>query len=164
MDEYIHGLSDALHPIARMFFVTFSRFEFALKRGDFLNGAIGSPAHPDWDKFAQALGENFFRRMKTAPEANIFFSARAKKLVVIAANEADFQSPPEIRNAQQLFEATRQVRNNLFHGEKAYVTQRDVDLMTAALFVLDSAFTTAMQDPRCNKMTLAFTFSAVAPS
>jgi hypothetical protein len=163
MNEYRQGLDEALMPLARMFCVTFSRFEFALKRGDFLKGEIGSAAHADWDKFANALGPAFLKRMNAAPEADIFFSARPKKLMVIAKDDVDFQEPPAIVSVQQLFEAIRLIRNNLFHGEKTYITQRDNDLITAALFVLDNAFSAAMNDPECQKMTLAFVYAAINP-
>jgi hypothetical protein len=60
-----------------------------------------------------------------------------------------------------LFEAVRLVRNNLFHGEKARLDDRDVDLLNASLFVLDLAMAWCAREVRCRRVPAAFVFAVV---
>jgi hypothetical protein len=161
--DYRSGLGDSISLPAREFFATFSRFEFALKRGGFLRGQVGEAASPDWNRFASALGLAFYEAMKADSRAAIFFLAPPKKLVVTGQDKTEFQSTAAITNSQQLFDALRLIRNNLFHGEKANVDDRDRALIGAALFVLDRAFEAAAQRSDCKKMTGAFAYTAINP-
>ncbi|MEX1180418.1 MAG: hypothetical protein WEB63_06345 [Cucumibacter sp.] len=162
MNDYRVGVGDHVPALARTFFATFSRFEFALKRGGFAAGEIGKAASANWDKFAEKLDEGgFLKKIEAAPQAAIFFTRPPKRLTVIVGGEVDFEEMAVAVNAQQLLEAVRRVRNNLFHGEKTYIDDRDKDLMTAGLFVLDSAFEAAMQTTDCDRMTIAFAFAPV---
>ena len=163
MDGYRIGIGAEIAPLARTFFATFSRFEFALKRGDFALGEIGKPANPNWDAFAAKLGQSFFLEIQAAKAAAIFFDKPPKKLMVKGGGDVDFEEVPVAVNAQQLFEAVRLVRNNLFHGEKVYVGKRDEDLMNAGLSVLDAAFAAATQIRDCDRMTMAFAYAPVNP-
>lgn len=47
MNEYRFGIESSLEPIVLEFFATFSRFEFALKRGGYVSGQIGQRASPN---------------------------------------------------------------------------------------------------------------------
>jgi hypothetical protein len=161
MDAYRHGLGENLTPLTREFFATFSRFEFALKRGGFLTGQIGQAAGPDWDRFANALPKHFIERMREASGAGVFFAERPQKLLVLAKGEVAFKKQPDVTNSQQLFEALRLVRNNLFHGEKPYVSDRDEVLMKASLFVLDSAFAEASVAQDLKVVTMAFAYAGI---
>ncbi|WP_157019991.1 hypothetical protein [Mesorhizobium xinjiangense] len=129
MHDYREALRGYVDQDAVLFFCLFSRLEFALKRGGFLKGQVGGKAEPHWESFANALGNDLFIALAKAPQASIFFSQQPKRLVVAAANEIEFVKPADIKNLQMLFEAVKLVRNNLFHGEKVYVSQRDRDLM-----------------------------------
>lgn len=163
MDEYRQHLPNELPQIAIEFFALFSCFEFALKRGGFLSGDINRKARADWDGFATALGPGFFAAMQAAPEARIFFDERPKRLDRISDEDVAFREPAPIVNGQLLFEAVRLVRNNFFHGEKANVGPRDQSLMTAGLFILDSAMAACDQVHDCRKIPAAFVF-AVLPA
>lgn len=143
MNGYRAGLAGLLPPLAVEFFVAIARFDFALKRGGFLAGETDKKASADWDGFASFLGPAFFNRMKEEPPARIFFEAPPKRLVVTSDGGSEFRDAEPIANAQTLLLAVRLVRNNLFHGEKPGVNVRDEKLMTAALFILDSAFQVA---------------------
>jgi hypothetical protein len=159
MDGYRAGIAHEMTADAVTFFAVFARFEFALKRGGFLLGALGQSAHANWNDFAAALGAGFFAQMTAAKEAVIFFKNQPRCLKVTGADEVEFQKPADIVNLQQLFEAVRLVRNNLFHGEKAYLNQRDHDLIAASLFVLDSAIGECANVPACTRVPFAFIFA-----
>lgn len=161
MDGYRTDVPHQVTPEAITFFSVFSRFEFALKRGGFLGGAIGRKAAPDWDTFAGALGNDLFDRLRATKEADIFFTAQPKRLVRTGPEEVEFQDQAPIVNLQQLFEAVRLVRNNLFHGEKVAVSDRDRRLMAASLFVLDEAMEACAREPRCRRVPAAFAFADV---
>ncbi|WP_421929772.1 hypothetical protein [Neoaquamicrobium sediminum] len=159
MNQYRQAIEHAIVPEAITFFAVFSRFEFALKRGGFLLGNVGHPAGPDWARFSAALGQNFFDAMKAAPEAHILFDDPPKKLMVFAADDVRFVKPAKIVSLQLLFEAVRLVRNNLFHGEKVLISQRDRDLMKASLFVLDAAMEACQHKADCARVPYAFMFA-----
>jgi hypothetical protein len=163
MDEYRRHLPDQLPPVALQFFAAFGRFEYALKRGNFLCGEINGKARPAWNRFANALGEQFFALMQAAPEARIFFEEPPKRLIRIADDNVAFDDPIAVVNGQRLFEAICRVRNNLFHGEKAFFSERDRALMEASLFVLDHAMHACADIEACRDVPGAFEY-APAPA
>jgi hypothetical protein len=55
----VKRLVRALPDEALCFFVSFSRFEYALKRAHFVR-LDQERAEPDWDRFADELGQSFF--------------------------------------------------------------------------------------------------------
>lgn len=162
MHDYREALRGYVDQDAVLFFCLFSRLEFALKRGGFLKGQVGGKAEPHWESFANALGNDLFNALTNAPQASIFFSQQPKRLVVAAANEIEFVKPADIKNLQMLFEAVKLVRNNLFHGEKVYVSQRDRELMEASVFVLNAAINACTKIDQCKAVPIAFMFAAVA--
>jgi hypothetical protein len=139
MDDYRLYLGDEMPKLAREFFATFSRFEFALKRGGFAAGAVGGPASPDWNRFSNLLGQPFLDKMRQAPEAVVYFTEPPRKLMVVALDEVNFVDQPAIGGVQQLFEALRLARNNLFHGDKPYIGGRDETLLKQTAQALPSA-------------------------
>lgn len=124
---------------AVLFFSVFSRAEFALKRGGFCQGAVGGKAEPNWDIFANALGQAFFDAIQAAPEVHVLFVEPPRVLKVDAQGGVYFEDQAAATNAAELFVAVRRVRNNLFHGEKANFTHRDELLVRAGLHVLGAA-------------------------
>ncbi|WP_395447947.1 hypothetical protein ACHMW7_24055 [Aminobacter sp. UC22_36] len=162
MHDYREAIKGYVDQEAVLFFCLFSRIEFALKRGGFLRGQVGDKAEPHWDGFANALGNDFFDELAKAPQVSIFFKQQPKRLVVKAANEVEFVKPADIKNLQMLFEAVRLVRNNLFHGEKVYVSQRDLDLMEASIFILNAAINACSENDQCKAVPVAFMFASVA--
>jgi hypothetical protein len=119
------------------FFAAFARFEFAMMRcGYLVQIADGNRASPDWTKLSQRLGNEFFAKA-TAPASTVV-NDPPKKLIV-QGGEAIFGNPPSPAvNTKQLLEHLRQVRNNLFHGNKMFATnrQRDRQLITETLSLL----------------------------
>lgn len=161
MNEYRIGIENSLKPIALEFFATFSRFEFALKRGGYLSGQVGGRASPNWTKFGNDLGIDFFNDMRAEALARVFFEAPPKRLTVKADGSVGFTEQPALVNSQMLLESVSLVRNNLFHGEKAWIGERDERLLRAALFVLDSAFATAQKRDNMHSVCSAFQYAVI---
>jgi len=155
MRDFRQYFGEHLDHDAALFFMTFSRIEFALKRGGFVKGVEGRTAEPDWDKFARALGRDLYKELTEAPEAKNFRDQPPRRLVK-KANEVEFVQSDDIKNLQMLFEAVRLVRNNLFHGEKPYIQDRDRDLIKASMFVLDRALNACDETEGCKQVSEAF--------
>ena len=161
MNEYRNGIESSLEPVAIEFFATFSRFEFALKRSGYVLGAAGGRASPNWVQFARDLGNDFFTAMRDAEAARIFFEAPPKRLTVRPDGGVEFTEQAELANTQMLLEAVGLVRNNLFHGEKAWIGERDKRLLRASLFLLDSAFMAAQQREDMRALCDAFRHASI---
>lgn len=164
MNEYRFGIEKSLKPIAVEFFATFSRFEFALKRGSYVQGEVGRRASPDWIQFGSDLGDNFFNAMRVEKSASIFFDTPPpKRLIVKEDGGVEFTEQAALANTRMLLEAVKLVRNNLFHGEKAWVNERDERLLCASLFVLDCAFAAAQQCKNMRSFCDAFEYATINP-
>lgn len=163
MKDYRNGIEQNLAPIALEFFATFSRFEFALKRGTYAAGYEGKRASPDWIRFAGDLGDNFFTQMEAAHAARIFFEAPPKRLTIKVGGGVEFTDQAKLANTQMLLEAVGLVRNNLFHGEKIWVGERDEALIRASLFVLDSAYAAASAREDMRQVCAAFRYAHINP-
>jgi len=163
MKDYRIGIEQYLAPIAIEFFATFSRFEFALKRGNYAAGDEGKKASPDWIRFAGDLGDDFFKQMEAANAAQIFFEAPPKRLTIKVGGGVEFTDQDKLLNTQMLLAAVGLVRNNLFHGEKIYVDNRDEALIRASLFVLDSAYATANAREDMRQVCAAFRYAQINP-
>lgn len=163
MNDYRIGIEHNLAPIALEFFATFSRFEFALKRGNYVAGDEGKKASPDWNGFAGDLGEEFFKQMEAADTARIFFEAPPKRLTIKVGGGVEFTDQDKLTNTQMLLAAVGLVRNNLFHGEKIGMGDRDKALISASLFVLDSAYAKANAREDMRPVCAAFTYAQINP-
>lgn len=144
------------------FFIVFSRFEFALKRGGFLAGNVGETATANWDVFGKKLGPKFYEMIKFHPQASVFFTGPPKKLFVLDDGQADFKHLEDVINNKTLFDALKRVRNNLFHGEKLWLGERDKILIAAALFVLDTALDASSHTPDCEQVAQVFHHARVS--
>ena len=140
------------------FFALFSRFEFALKRGGFCTGAPGEKAGPNWDTFANKLGEPFFNALQNRPETEVLFREPPRALKVGPDGEPFFEDQAAPQTAADLFVAARRIRNNLFHGEKVYFLDRDRQLIAAATLVLESALEQCNDGP-LRRVGLAFAYA-----
>jgi len=84
--------------------------------------------------------------MSSSPDAEVLFQAPPDRLVVDGAEGVRWSGNPSTpRNNVELFEAVKTVRNNLLHGDKRHDVARDASLVSAALFILNSAYTEAEQ-------------------
>jgi hypothetical protein len=143
LQEYFkHKLSQVGYDL----FAVFARFEYAMKKGGYRRQNSADAA---WRAFAADLPPDFFERMKAAPEAAIYFTSPPDHLVPDTASGVRWSGKPDVPgDAAGLFDSIKTARNNLFHGDKSHNSQRDTDLMAAALFVLNAAFEAAERDRR----------------
>lgn len=117
MADCIKELLDTLPSEAISFFVFFSRFEFALKRTEYLMAGKKKRAKPNWDGFANDLGQSFLEEVRASDKAAALLTRPPKKQIVINGR-LEWQDGQLITDTKKLFEAIRLVRNNLFHGGK----------------------------------------------
>jgi hypothetical protein len=132
------------------FFLTFSRFEFALKAAGFFkrpnperqDARRPTDAKPDWDKFAVSLRSSFQPHATDAlREAFEYIQNSPPQKQVIVNNSVDWKTPvmPEHESEVEfLLRMVRSVRNNLFHGGKHNIkkTERTELLLRHSLTIL----------------------------
>jgi len=146
--ESIRKIGDSTdRKLAWYFFVFFSRFEYALKRGGYLAEGSGK-AEPNWDRFASKNSEKFQAienaRLKQAID---YFKSSPPRRQVRCDGHLDWSDPLKYTNGPLfvwLLLAIRTVRNNLFHGGKfpgfpVADPSRDRDLIENAIVVLEHA-------------------------
>jgi hypothetical protein len=120
------------------FFVFFMRFEYALKRTNYLKKGRRGRAEADWKKFALDLGKLFFDEVRSSGRAATLIDTPPKRQVV-TNNELDWKEVKSIDGTIELLEAIRRTRNNLFHGGKVPIEGRDIELIFQSQYVLESA-------------------------
>jgi hypothetical protein len=118
------------------FFAAFARFEYALMQCEFLT-SVGRRAEVNWRKLADVLGHAFFE--EAAEHVPTLVNNPPKKLIVRDGAATFDSSPPAAADTRQLLQYARQVRNNLFHGNKMFAAnrQRDEKLMREALWLIE---------------------------
>lgn len=146
--ELIRQIADSTdRKLAWQFFVFFSRFEYALKRGPYLKQGI-EEAQPNWDKFASDHSEAFeLVADNRLANAVAYFKNSPPRKQVRKAGRLDWSDPCAHTNGPVLvwlLRAIRIVRNNLFHGGKfpqfpVSDSSRDRELIENAIIVLSHA-------------------------
>jgi hypothetical protein len=106
-----------------LFFLTFSRFEYALKRTPpFARIGRSKNAEADWDKFAKDCNDSFCPTSDCDLQlAYDFFCSNPPKKQILIGDKLGFEdAPPKLNglSLQELLCMVRRVRNNLFHGGK----------------------------------------------
>jgi hypothetical protein len=140
------------------FFLTFSRFEYALKTNNYFkrpntttNNALKPPdAKPDWERFAVSL-RDVFKKDKNAElhEACQYIIEAPPWKQVIVNNAVAWESPirPESESEIEfILRMVRSVRNNLFHGGKFNMeafeqTERTMKLLSCSIIILNECLT-----------------------
>ena len=119
-------------------FVTYSRFEFALKEAGFVGGADGDIASANWSKFARRKEFGDVLQAVSGDQDVADLIADPPKVQLRRGNSfewaSQFDSP--ITSVDQLFLAVKAVRDNLFHGGKAGENKRDDSLCRAGVVVI----------------------------
>jgi hypothetical protein len=113
------------------FFVTFSRFESALKASGFANGDIDR-VNPNWDTFTASIIVSFnnIERTESVSNAIVYLTNNSPRVQnyengQLGWRERDFHQKDPLINRISL--SIRDIRNNLFHGGKFNgVYQKDV--------------------------------------
>ena len=146
MDKYKQQLEKLL-PTANkkrvwLFFLSFLRFEYALKSSGF---AVGSAkgVRPAWDRFASKYCDHFDpgsnARLKAACD---YFASHPPKKQILDGSSLRFVDCHSRGNEPLLcwlVAMIRRVRNNLFHGGKAIPDPaRDLPLINHSLVILEA--------------------------
>jgi hypothetical protein len=126
-------------PGADKLFVSVQRLEFGLKRANLRHG---NRADASWQKLGRKLGPEFFDRVTRIPEVRVLVDAPPATLEV-ENGELVWVEQPSPRDSTELLDTVRNVRNSLFHGEKDNGIPRDRALVSAALMVIEEAFSEA---------------------
>lgn len=105
------------------FFLTFARFEFALKAAGFVKAAGRPPApavKPDWQRFASAIDLATARQDPDCAKAIDFLWLNPPWRETLIGDQLGWASAgyEQIEHMHQVLELVRCVRNNLFHGGK----------------------------------------------
>jgi hypothetical protein len=119
----------------------FGRFEHALKRAGHLKKGR-KDAQADWESFANALGDGFFKEVVSSGIADTLINDPPRKLMADLSWKPE--RVPQLTNVAELFvPGVCRVRNSYIHHEK-FVSDgeqrvRDGRLVHEALSVLRSA-------------------------
>ena len=149
-EQFITHLNDVFDSkglkLISDFFITFSRFECALKTSITYSNERKGKIEPDWSKFTKSIKDTFNKdrtiELKTAVE---FILNNPPKYQTIEFKtlrwvEKSFNhNEPELNKLEQHI---RDIRNNLFHGGKFYGrfthdVSRNAKLIKYAILVLD---------------------------
>jgi hypothetical protein len=143
--------------LLRDFFLTFSRFEYALKNSGFFvrhpDRPNGPPAaEADWDTFSVSLRTVFISSIsdQLLQASHYLLESPPNKQVIINGALA-WETPTRdtaVTDIEYLIRAIKIVRNNLFHGGKYNMglhetTERTEMLLRSALVVLHSCLALA---------------------
>ena len=108
------------HELLFEFFVTFARFEFALKSSGFVTGD-DREAKPEWDGFGQSLDLEKARQDPEFAAAHdyLWLNPPARQVLGAGGLAWDASVPfGKLERMDELLKLVRRVRNNLFHGGK----------------------------------------------
>ena len=128
------------------FFVTFSRFEYALKSNSFFT----VNATPDWDKFVNSIKEKFDRTISEEINNAVEFLIQNPPRIqyvdsgLVAWNDRIIDKNTPLLNRLRLHICD--IRNNLFHGGKfdgdfEPEISRNYELINSALLILNNWLT-----------------------
>jgi hypothetical protein len=130
------------------FFLTFSRFEYALKAAGFLIGN-SKQAGADWDRFARSIRSHFNLDKSPALRnaCDPFIINPPWKQVVIGGQlhwnaSVAVSNISDVKGIEHMLLMIRRVRNNLFHGAQHNSdviegTERKRKLIESAVSVLE---------------------------
>ena len=139
-DQLLHTLPAEAYGLV----VVFGRFEYAMKQEGFRQR---DKAQAAWERFADSMPADFFEKMAADKHAKAIFLAPPKYLVPKAEGKVGWSDPLPIPNSNtSLFNCVKTVRNNLLHGDKHIGRQRDTDLISASLYILNSAYESVSND------------------
>lgn len=132
------------------FFITFSRFECALKNSITYANARKGKVEANWDKFTKSIRARFNKsRTKQLNTAVSYIIDNPPKIQTINQNQItwiDRQFPVNEPDINKLGQHIRDIRNNLFHGGKFNGTfqcdvSRNYQLLKNSMVILDEWLT-----------------------
>lgn len=132
-------------PMAYQFLRTFARAEFAMKGiARYCRGDEGRGASADWDELARQASAALEAALPSHPHWQTLMLDAPPQKEVVRGGVAVFDARPlgGGTNGEQLLQAVRRVRNNLFHGGKEQGERypgHDADLVAASLEIIEHA-------------------------
>ena len=108
------------HDLLFEFFLTFARFEFALKAAGFVMGNLRE-AKPDWPGFGKSIDLASARLDPKCGAAVDYLWLHPPWRQVVTPNGLAWDSTvgfAKLERMDQVLDLVRRVRNNLFHGGK----------------------------------------------
>lgn len=146
----IRSLTGDDSELVLQFFVTFSRFEYALKRAGFVRCDSHNNALPDWATFAREKGNTLLDDTTDREfiEARSFLLREPPRRQICTASDPSLRWQTNTKrsgesDAKYLLRLVRDVRNNLFHGGKypneavSGLRLRNCALLQACLTILE---------------------------
>jgi hypothetical protein len=128
------------------FFLTFSKFEYALKNSRFKRRARHGGAEPDWIGFINVVVSKFNQNENLSlKEACTFYLDYPPRKQVLFQDDLSWETQsPKTNESEEAFilRMIKTVRNNLFHGSKHNIglhedSKRVTLLLTHALEILN---------------------------
>jgi hypothetical protein len=100
------------------FFITFARFEFALKQSGFVHGDEAKVS-PDWDGFSRVMAHFDDATLAPVLESCPYLRENPPKKQILKNGRLAWVQPARSQSEiQNLLLNVRTVRNNVFHGGK----------------------------------------------
>ena len=127
-------------PLASDFFARFARFEYALRQDNrFRIAGGGQGVKANWDAFAHLPEISALMiSLRADPMANYIIENPPQRRVLRDWG-LDWEPQPEPQTMDALCRRIKDVRNNLFHGDKGNPgLSRNVDLFNASMHILDT--------------------------
>lgn len=123
--EFIENLNRSItiegQIVMNEFFITFSRFEYALKSSNFVNTDNGK-VMANWDTFTQSISNSFNTEKNQILKKSIeYLLDNPAKLQIIHNGQLGWENRVFQANTpliNKLSITIRDIRNNLFHGGK----------------------------------------------
>jgi hypothetical protein len=118
------------NDLALKFFITFSRFEYALLAAGYHTDPTTGPLLTDWDCFKCFLTKKVDpKELQPVIDAGNYLIKNPPGKLILGPNGPDFE--PVILHKQReiefLIEGVKRSRNNFFHGNKFYIQQLKPD-------------------------------------
>lgn len=129
------------------FFAFFARYEYSLKRSDFLKRC--DRAKPNWDAYANTLRGRFGKIQDKAFQTAIaYLLAKPPKTQIVTENGLGWTDTPLGPGEHQecyVLRLVRTVRNNLFHGGKYQYPFGTIDDVARNRCLLEASITVLCQ-------------------
>ena len=145
LDKFNNTINIQGRNLLTEFFISFSRFECALKASNFVNGNSNS-IKANWDSFVGSIRQTFIsERTPQLKQASDYIVNNPPRIQIIENGHLGWRDRVfQISDSEidKLSLSIRDIRNNLFHGGKFNgIYERDVSrnyiLINAAMIILN---------------------------
>jgi hypothetical protein len=128
-----------ISPLAIHFFGLFSRTEFALKRCKGFRTQRRGFVEANWPEFAKTNNiQGLYDPLSQDARAKELIDSPPKNRIVVGDALPWSDRPKKYGDMREVTQAPKDLRNNLFHGEKGHEeNDRDRRLFHAAIYILN---------------------------